>query len=423
MSSPSVPAGRPRARLLVHVLGQFPQISETFIWQEVAGLLRSGLPVVPISTSKRPELDWQDAEARFAMERTSYPPASPAGVIREFAEVLLRHPLAVVRLALLNHAYPILPGHSRLRRLARAIPVLRAAARLHPTHLHGHWTIPSDIAMLVARTLKTSYSWSAHAHDIYDEGPLVLGDGGSRGLRGKVEGARFVLSCTEAGRARLGELVGSAALDRVILHHHGVDTDRFSPDPGADSRDPPLLVSVGRLVRYKGFDRLLEILAHVAESGTPFRCLIVGEGSRGPALQETAAALGLSARVGFAGRQSPAEVRDLLRRADLFILTADPEAGQRGLPNVLVEAMSAGLPTLSTSLPAVTELIEDGVNGLLLPADPGQAARLLVTLLRDRDLRHRLGGKAREKVLAEHDLRRQTAVLAKRFDELVEGTG
>jgi glycosyltransferase involved in cell wall biosynthesis len=86
---------------------------------------------------------------------------------------------------------------------------------------------------------------------------------------------------------------------------------------------------------------------------------------------------------------------------------------------VLLEAMSAGLATLSTALPAVSELIQDGVNGLILPDDPGAAARVLASVISDPELRGRLGRNARETVLAGFSQRDQIASLADRFHRSV----
>jgi glycosyltransferase involved in cell wall biosynthesis len=400
-------------------VGRFPEPSETFVSQEVTSLRQAALPIIAISTSKRPAQRPADDDTRDLIAGTIYPQGPAWRIALTLAWTALSHPFRLGRLIRLNAGQAILPGRSRLARLARALLVLRTALERHATHLHGHWTMASDIAMLVARTIGVGYSFSAHAHDIYDEGPLLHGDGRRGGLTEKVEGARFVLCCSESGRRRLAELAGPAASPRLVTHYHGVDTDRFTPDSRHGGGTPLRIVSVGRLVRYKGFDRLLEILALVVRQGHDFRCTIVGEGSQRNALEAQAARLDLVKRVRFAGLLGHAEVASLLSDADLFVLAADAAAGQHGLPNVLAEAMSAGVATLATALPAVPELIEDGVNGLLLPEPPEAAARVVGRALTDPELRRRLGHTARETVVARFSRARQMAILADRFRALL----
>jgi glycosyltransferase involved in cell wall biosynthesis len=418
MSRSPSPAGG-RGGTLLYVLGKFPQPSETFVSQEVTSLRQAGLPIVAVSTSKRPAQHPTDDEVHTLMAGTIYPQGSAWHIGLTLAWTALLHPIRLGRLIQLNAGQAILPGRSRLARLARALLVLRTALERHATHLHGHWTMASDIAMLVARTIGVGYTFSAHAHDIYDEGPLLCRNGGHGSLEGKVAGARFVLCCSESGRRRLAELAGPAAAPRLLTHYHGVDTDRFAPGSRCDDGTPPRIVSVGRLVRYKGFDRLLEILALVAHQGYDFRCTIVGEGSQRSILEEQAARLGLMDHLRFAGRLAHAEVAVLLSNADLFILAADATAGQHGLPNVLAEAMSAGLATMATRLPAVPELIEDGVDGLLLPDTPDAAAGVVIRVISDPELRRRLGGAARDTVVTRFSRARQMAVLADRFRALL----
>ncbi len=208
----------------------------------------------------------------------------------------------------------------------------------------------------------------------------------------------------------------------VKLGHPGtvreveVDTAHFRPEPAARNGGPPLIASMGRLVRYKGFDRLIRLLGAAARAGSQFRCVIAGDGSQRAELERLIGQLDLRDRVQLVGWLDRASAARLLGEADLFVLAADAGLGQHGLPNVLVEAMSAGCATLASPLAAVRELIENGRNGLLLPDSDTEAAGLLGRVLKDAPLRRQLGAQARETVLARLDLATKSRELADRFD-------
>ncbi len=168
------------------------------------------------------------------------------------------------------------------------------------------------------------------------------------------------------------------------------------PGSGVSTREGPTLrlVSLGRLARIKGFDVLLAAFAQARAHLPLWRLEIWGEGPEREALEKMAQDLGLTGQVRFPGLTPvPSEV---LRGADLFVLSSHAE----GFPNALVEAMAMGLPVVSTRFGgAVDDIVQDGVNGLLVP--PGDSAALahaLVRLMSDPLERSRLGEKAREVV-------------------------
>jgi len=147
------------------------------------------------------------------------------------------------------------------------------------------------------------------------------------------------------------------------------------------------LVAVGRLVEQKGFDMLIDAFARVAEHFPGWTLTIYGEGSdRGP-LERQVGALGLVGRVMLPG--VTARAGDWIGAASVFVLTSRYE----GFPNVLIEAMAAGLPVISTDCDfGPAEIIAPGVSGLLVPVDDvAELAAALSRLMADAGLRRRLG--------------------------------
>lgn len=177
----------------------------------------------------------------------------------------------------------------------------------------------------------------------------------------------------------------------VGLIPNGVDLERFSPRPPAPRPGPVELLFVGRLVRQKGVDVLLEALA-LLPAGAEFRLTLVGDGDARPALEAQAQRLGLRERVEFAGWRDRAALPETYRAADVFVFASRDE----GMPNVLLEAMASGLPAVATRIAGNEELVEDGASGRLVPADdPGALARALAPLLAQPELRAAWGARAR----------------------------
>jgi len=159
--------------------------------------------------------------------------------------------------------------------------------------------------------------------------------------------------------------------------------------PPADERQP-LVVAVGRLVRQKGFDLLLQAFAQIAAEFPQWRVVIMGEGPERSNLLHMRDELGLAHRVEFVGHVLDVETR--LARAGLVVQPSRFE----GFPNVVLESMGMGAAVISADCPAgPAELIEDGVNGRLVPVENvATLSRVMAELMSEPEHRVRLGQQA-----------------------------
>ncbi|TPI50679.1 MULTISPECIES: glycosyltransferase family 4 protein [unclassified Mesorhizobium] len=154
------------------------------------------------------------------------------------------------------------------------------------------------------------------------------------------------------------------------------------------------LVAVGRLVEQKGFDTLIKAFAKITTEFPAWALTIFGEGPDRVLLQRQIDALDLEDRVKLAGiTERPGE---WARDASLFVLPSRYE----GFPNVLIEAMAAGLPVVATDCDfGPSEIIEPGVSGLLVPVDDvAELASAMACLMRNNALRHKMGRSARKTI-------------------------
>ncbi|MFM9964203.1 MAG: glycosyltransferase, partial [Planctomycetaceae bacterium] len=148
---------------------------------------------------------------------------------------------------------------------------------------------------------------------------------------------------------------------RVHTIYQGVDTDLFCPGDARSARqrlwlptDRRMLLWVGRMVDVKGLDTLIAAFDRVRERQPDLHLLLVGDGPLRASLQADVQRRGLTDHVTFAGAQSPAQLPDWYRAADLFVLSSKSE----GLPNVLREAVACGRPFVSTDVGSVREIAQ-----------------------------------------------------------------
>lgn len=277
------------------------------------------------------------------------------------------------------------------------------------THLHAQWaSYPGTVAYLVHHISGLPFSISAHAYDIY----MV-----PRMLPAKLKAARFVVTCAKTNATFLQRLCGSEVKGKILISYHGVDVNRFRPPAtNTDGSKRLQIISCGQLERYKGMHLLIDACAVLERQGVRFECLIIGNGPQRGQLERQIARLGLAANVRLLGARPHAEVAELYRHADIFVLASElaGKSGRRDvIANVIVEAMAAGLPAVVSQIPGVEELVEDGVTGYLVPPNRSEGFAVAMKKLADRpDDRVRFGKAARSRVLRDLDNTKNVRLLA-----------
>jgi glycosyltransferase involved in cell wall biosynthesis len=174
------------------------------------------------------------------------------------------------------------------------------------------------------------------------------------------------------------------------------------------------VLAVARLVPKKGLDTLVEACAVALARDDGIRAEIVGGGPLLDELRELANARGITDRVVFHGALAPDEVAEAYARCSVVVAPCrvGPDGDRDGLPTVLLEAMSRGIPVIATDALGIPELIEDGRNGLLVPPDdPGALADAILRLRSDASLAERLGTAGMRTVEGSYALAERSAAL------------
>jgi len=389
--------------LVVVVLKGYPRVSETFIAHELAALERLGLRLHIVSLRRPYDALTHPVHATIRAAVTYLPEylhEAPGRVLAGHVRALARAPRRYGRaLGLWLRDLLRDPTPNRGRRFGQA-GVLAGALPVGAVHLHAHFLhTPASVARYAAAMTGLDYSLAGHAKDVWTTPDWEL--------RAKLAEARFTVACTAAGHARLDAL----APGRVELVYHGLDRHLFgapkafgSRRDGTDPDNPVRLLAVGRFQPKKGYATLFEAVRQVRAE---IRLTVVGYGPLEAVLRAHVEALGLAHHVTWAGPLAQPAVRALYRASDLLLVASEvaPDGDRDGLPNVVVEALSQGLPVVATRAAAIPELVVDGVHGRLVPpADAGALAGAIEHLARDPEARRRMGAAGIQRVADGWDL-------------------
>lgn len=386
-------------RLAIVVKG-YPRLSETFIAQEMLGLEQRGLDF-DIWSLRHPTDGAVHMLHQMIKAKPYYLPEylwhGPLRVLQGLGAALQSPHFGKTMRAFWADLKRD-PTPNRMRRIGQAFVLAR---EMDPRigHIHVHYLhTPCSVVRYAALLRGCEFSFSAHAKDIWTTPAWER--------REKISDAAWGVTCTRDGLAELQRVLPEDEKDRVALVYHGLDLRRFPQPPhraprnGADRADPITFISVGRVVKKKGYDDLLNALARLPQD-LAWRFVHIGAGELRDALKAQAAALGIADQIEWRGALPQDKVIDALRAADIFVLPCKegPKGDRDGLPNAILEAATQALPILSTDFAGVPEFIANGETGLLIaPGDHVALANDLVRLARDPVLRDRLGQAAYQRI-------------------------
>ncbi len=377
---------------LAYLYSRYPVVSQTFCDMEMLELERRGYELLIGSvhaplTSLRHE--------HFSRFRSPVFYAPPAPILRLW-ERKMRRTGRWPEILIERHQRRYGPDFKAPLRARNACYFAELFARHGITHFHVHFANrAAHTAIFLKEMSGIPFSVTAHGQDFMSD----LGH--DELLREICMSAEFVAVETDYSRALLRQRCPEAA-DKIHRVYNGIDLANL-PAPPAGERPPgPVrILSVGRLVPFKGFEILLEACAELDRRNFDFRCQIAGDGPLREKLETTVAQLGLKRRVELCGSLSQAEVYAKLRGCDIFALASvvDAAGASDVFPTVIMEAMACAKPVVSTTIAGIPELVIDGLTGALVPPnDWEEFAHALDKLVRDPALRTRLGDAGRHRM-------------------------
>lgn len=402
---------------IAYLAPEIPALSATFVYNEILSLEKSGFNVLSISVHS-PKHPAEGADARALARRTIY--LYRLGMHRWLAALIqqiVTNPVKLLRAARLLFADMRTIGFFSLQSLKllyqflAGVFVAKNLSEAHSAHLHIHFAhVPTQIGMYAACLANIPFTFTGHANDLFER-PLLLQEKFSRSKTG-------VMISDYNCRYVSGMGIDAKKL-RIV--RCGIDTQIFNARvPRATGSKRPILGTLGRLVEKKGMDVLIEALALLKKRGQLCTLKIAGDGPLLASLKKQVAEKGLAGVVFFEGAIPHDEVYQWLKTLDCFVLAArrDSAGDQDGIPVVLMEAMAAEVPVISTRISGIPELIEHNISGRLsTPADSDSLAENIEILLDKPSLVKTYISAARQRIVEEFDQQLNTERLIHIFQE------
>ena len=401
------------SRRIAYLVSHYPAFNHTYILREIRELRRMGwdIPVASIRPDKRPPSQLT-AEEREELAHTWCVIAQGfGGALRAHLVWLTTETRSYVRgmrSALRLGGVDFRKAFRNLLYFTEALIVGQWMQSRGLTHIHIHFA--STVGLLLAKTFPVTISITIHGAAEFEEPASFY-------LREKIEAATFICAISNYGRSQLMKVSPSDQWGKLETVPLGIDPQAFTPD-STDSfeRTSFDVISVGRLSPEKAQRILIDAIAKLVKEGRRVRLRLVGEGPDRSSLERHIAARDLSGTVCLEGALNQEQLKTLYRASDAFALASFAE----GVPVVLMEAMAMEIPCVATCIMGVPELIEDGLDGLLVaPSDVPQLSTAIARLMDDPDLRKRIAKAGRSKIIQQYNLSKNAALLAKVFEKRV----
>lgn len=408
---------------IAFILEAFPVLSETFILNQVSGLIDRGHHVdIYASQVRDTSVSHPDVERYDLCNRMRCRPRMPAGKIRRSIKgvglILVsgpRHPVKIARsLDIFHYGIRALS----LDLLYSTVGLLRSSpydiihCHFGPKGITGHYLrcIGGTSAKLVTtfHGIDVLHFVRRHGRDVY---------------RGLFDHAEAILPISKYMRDQLIDLGCSA--DKVVVHHMGVDCRRFDfAPPHLPTENRVRVVALGRLVEKKGVEFGIQAIKKVQNMGKDVSFDIIGDGPLKPALQQEIDRLGLSKSVKLLGRMRQEQVIARLTDAHLMLVPSvtTSDGDQEGLPVVIMEAMARGLPVVATRHTGIPEIVLDGKSGYLVPErDVDALADKLAQLIDHPETWESMGRAGRALVEEQFDIDKLNDRLVEIYQRLIDG--
>ncbi|NJM70119.1 MAG: colanic acid biosynthesis glycosyltransferase WcaL [Scytonema sp. RU_4_4] len=406
---------------IAFIVGPFPILSETFILNQITGLLVRGQEVHiygyhPDDTSKT----HPDVEKYKLLDRTYYIPQIPNNYFLRFLKGLslictnfYKKPLVLLQsLNIFRYG----KRATSMRLLYSVIPLLNSQSYdiIHCQFgMYGiEGMILRDIGAIKGKLI-TSFrgfdiSWYVKAcgKDVYNE--LF------------VKGNFFLANC-EFFKQRAIQL--GCDEKKIVVHGSGIDCSRFTYKPRYPRPDGKIMIATtGRLIEKKGIEYGIRAVAKVAKLHQNFEYNIIGDGYLKENLQEVIDELNVADKVKLLGWKNQKEIIEILDNTHLFIAPSiTAEDGNQDAPvNTLKEAMAMGLPVIGTRHGGIPELVEDGISGFLVPErDSDAIAQKVHYFIEHPEMWEQMGRAGRVYVEEHYDMNRLNDELVKIYQQVV----
>lgn len=410
------PLPEPAPRSVAVLMSRFPTVTETFILREMIELERQGQPVrlVPMLKDNPPILH---EAAKPWTNRALYTRYLSAPIVLANLRTLAKQPLRYLKLFAKLALGTILRPATFVRTMAvfpKSVYLAEELTREGVPHIHAHFaTHPTTMALIIAELSDVTFSFTVHAHDIQLDRSL---------LRWKLRETRFVRSISDYNKRFLEKLYPEETRGKIDVIHVGIEPEVYEENARRHAftrSEIPKILCVAAHRPYKGLPVLIEACRILKSEGLRFACEVIGTGPMTAELEELIAQKNVGDAIKLVGPKPQEEVARMMGEATLFVLPSiiAPDGQMEGIPVALMEAMASARAVISTRISGIPELIDHGINGLLVEqGDAVQLADAMRALLTDPARARAMGVEGQKKVRAEFTLGGTVTQLLERLE-------
>lgn len=393
---------------ILYVLDNFPKISETFVLNEITELIHRGYNVEILALRDPRDNIINEDVIKYELRRnTRYfclPPPLKLKYGYSFSPVFYN---SVVNTFKQNYGKSTLTD---LVRLSYYAPYYK-----HIDLIHSHFGFRAAVTGLqISQILDKPFTFTAHAFEIFrepycsDKRLKMLTDGASKVITPSIFNKNYIIQKTECFEDKI-EIIRATINPLKFINQNRLNHDKTKIK----------IVAIGRLTEKKGFEYLIKSMAEITESHPETFLNIIGTGEIESDLIKLADELNLSKSINFLGAQTNEKCMHEILSSDISVLPCVKaiDGDVDVCPLSLQEAMAMEVPVISTTVGSVPELIENGIEGILVPErDESALTQAIEKLIASPELREKMGKKGRDKILKEFNIEKQVSLLIKHWN-------
>ena len=402
---------------IAFIVSAFPVLSETFILSQITGLLELSHDISIFASKKTSGMQHPDIEKYCLLERSYFfniPENKIKRIIKAAYLLFLnfhKNPAAILKSL---NAIKFKKMALSLELFYKVIPFLKKDFDVIHCHFGPNGLIGAAINEIV---LKSKLLTSFHGSDLSQ----YLNLNGAAAYNYLFDKGDLFLPVSIHWVKKLISLGCSSA--KIKLHRMGVDTDIFKPLKKSNQNKTIQLLSVGRFVEKKGFKYGILAFSEVLKNHPDMQYNIIGDGYLKENIKKLIKELNCEGKINLMGGKTQNDIIKIMQESDILLAPSitSKDGDSEGIPVVIMEAMSTGLPVISTLHSAIPELVIDNVTGFLTP----EKNTILMTgkikqLVENKKLRTAMGSSGREKILKEYNIKKLNKELVNIYSALYD---
>jgi colanic acid/amylovoran biosynthesis glycosyltransferase len=407
---------------IAFLVDEFPSISQTFVLNQIAGLIDLGHDVIVFAAKSGREGSNHDNYGKYGLLKKTHYYRIPKNKIARIVKAMFlivkyapKNSAAILRsLNVFRYGKQALS----LNLLFMSVPFLEKGP-FDIVHCQFGTLGPFAVWLSQISQSKCKLVTSIRGYDV-----TVFMKKQPEAYRELFDKGDLFLPVCEFLKERLVEL--GCEENKIVVHYSGIDCSKFNyVQRHRVLGEPVKVLTIARLVEKKGVAFAIEAVSRLVFKGEQIEYTVVGEGMLRKSLQQLVEGMGIEREVKLLGWKTHEEVKILLEESHVLVAPSLTSAGgdKEGIPNAIKEAMATGLPVISTLHSGIPELVTDSVSGLLVPErDAASIANAIAYLISRPEVCEEMGQAGRKQVEQNFDTKSLSKKLEGLYLELMQTT-